>query len=313
MNINNIAEQILRKIPQGLSKLEQARFVYIELGKMVSYDEDYWYGNNKTKKRIYTSAQNVRDFKDIKDNKVICVSLSNLYNELMNKLGINAVQYRYEDDPHVYSILDIDGKQYKADLQRDLRYIQARRRTMFFCKMLYFVGENEKNEEELRKIDEKIGYTYEGEEEFEELIEGIKKNIELVEGIDQKILIILDALGRYPDIAKMGYIEKMGYYGGTFKKVLSDRERRGVGVNDMYMDKDGKRKYTCCISARRKDGTFGRMIYSENTGTFLPIEDEKIIELMRQGLKVVGNNRIPKLETNLSREETEDDELSMYE
>ena len=40
MNINNIAEQILRKMPKGLSKLEQARFVYIELGKMVSFDEE---------------------------------------------------------------------------------------------------------------------------------------------------------------------------------------------------------------------------------------------------------------------------------
>lgn len=56
------------KMPKGLSKMEQARFIYIELGRMVSFDEEYWFGNNTTRKGIYTSAQKVKDFKDITSN-----------------------------------------------------------------------------------------------------------------------------------------------------------------------------------------------------------------------------------------------------
>ena len=44
MDVYSIAEKILERIPTGLSKLEQARFVYIELGKLVSFDEEYKLG-----------------------------------------------------------------------------------------------------------------------------------------------------------------------------------------------------------------------------------------------------------------------------
>ena len=55
-----------------------------------------------------------------------------------------------------------DGVNYKADLQRDLKYIQARRKTVFFDKTVYFSKEPSINSEVLRRIDEKIGYLYEG-------------------------------------------------------------------------------------------------------------------------------------------------------
>ena len=32
---------IIRKMPADLTKLEQARYIYLELGKMISYDAQY--------------------------------------------------------------------------------------------------------------------------------------------------------------------------------------------------------------------------------------------------------------------------------
>lgn len=307
MNINNIAEQILRKMPKGLSKLEQARFVYIELGKMVSFDEEYWFGNREIKKRIYTSSQKVRDFKDLNDNKIICVSLSNLYNSLMRSIGIDARQQRDdEEDPHVYSIISIDGVNYKADLQRDLKYIQARRKTVFFDKTVYFSKEPSINSEVLRRIDEKIGYLYEGEEDLKNLIEEIESKTKSVEELEEKVKIILESLDEYQDIAQMGYIEKMAYYDSIIDRILTKRERNKIYKSEMYVDQNEKRKYTCCISVQKKDGNFYRTIYSENTGGFLPIEDEKILELMQNGLKMWGMSKIPGLKGKSKTIEQED-------
>ena len=144
--------------------LEKARFVYLELGKMVSFNEEYWFGNSKIKNKIYKSQTKIEDLKDIKNNKIICVSLSNLYNYMMGRIGIKAVQaHDVNDSRHVYSEFEIDGKRYKADLQKDLHFIQTKRRTWEFGEIDVLVADSEVNTEEIEKIDAKIGYSYQGE------------------------------------------------------------------------------------------------------------------------------------------------------
>lgn len=286
--------------------MEQARFIYIELGRMVSFDEEYWFGNTTTRKRIYTSAQRVKGFKDISSNKVICVSLSNLYNSLMNKIGIEAVQQQETDeDPHVYSIININGINYIADLQRDLKYIQAKRKTMFFGKEARLEDENSLTEDQLMQIDHKIGYLYDGEQELKSLISLLKRKVDFAENLEEKIEIILSTLGEYQDILHMGYVEKMGYYESIMKKVLTQKEKNKTFKNDMYVEDDEKRKYTCCISVQRQNGKYSRAIYSEKTGTFLRIEDEKIIELMENGLKMLRGQKIPGLNRKKVKENME--------
>ena len=56
MELDKVAKQIIDRMPKDLSDLEKARYVYIELGKLASFDADYWHGNTKTQKRLYTRA-----------------------------------------------------------------------------------------------------------------------------------------------------------------------------------------------------------------------------------------------------------------
>ena len=58
------------------------------------------------------------------------------------------------------------------------------------------------------------------------------------------------------------------------------------------MLKKMERKYTCCISANKEKNEYVRYIYSEKTGTFLPIEEKELIKLMDNGLRTVGNKKI---------------------
>lgn len=296
-----IAEQILRKMPQGLSKLEQARYIYIQLGQMVSFDEEYWLGNSKTKKRIYTSAQRVKDFKDLSENKIICVSLSKLYNDLLNQIGIKAVQQKEEGELHVSSIIFIGNNAYEVDLQRDLKFIQARRTTMFFGKDIDITGDEPIEDEVLRQIDEKIGYSYEGEKDLKELMDGINRKIDLMPSITEKITCILESIGKYQDILQMGYVEKMNYYDYIIARTLSSKEREKIQKVDMCFKKE-KEKYTRCISVANSNGEFTRFIYSEKSGTFLSIEDSNLIELMKKGLKTLRNQKITGLNKRCTKE-----------
>lgn len=300
MNIYNIAERILKKIPEGLSDLEKARFVYLELGKMVSFNEEYWFGNGKIKNKIYKSQTKIEDLKDIKNNKIICVSLSNLYNYMMGRIGIKAVQaHDVNDSRHVYSEFEIDGKRYKADLQKDLHFIQTKRRTWEFGEIDVSVADSEVNTEEIEKIDAKIGYSYQGEKNFRRLIANIENEIKKVDELDKKMNIILNKISEYEDISKMGYSEKIWYYYYIIKRMLTLQEKKRECENQLYTEDNDKRKYTCCISVLKRDGEFYRMIYSEKNGKFIPVEDEILIELIEDGLKTCRNEKIPGLKKKM--------------
>ena len=287
MDINNVSEHILNRMPEGLSQIEQARYIYIELGKLVSFDEGYWLGNRREKEKIYKSSRKIKEFKDLKSNKVICVSLSKLYNSLLNKIGIEAIEESEEEVKfaHVYSSIIIDGKIIKVDLQKDLKNIQAKLRIM------HFDEEREATSKMiLRKIDEKIGYSYDGEKKLKEIIERVKSRSLKCENFSDKIKIVLEEIESDQDILKMEYTEKMYFYDKIIS-LLFRIDGNKLAINDMI--KEGKEKrYTRCISVRDKDGTIKRFIYSEKAKIFLQITDLKLRELIKEGLNPMYNARI---------------------
>ena len=114
MDINNLTENVLRRMPANLTQIEQARYIYLQLGKLFTFDEKYWLGNSKTRRMIYRSARKIQTPKDLKSNKVICVSLTNTYNSLLQRIGIEAEAVHAEDDLHVYSISN-RWVEYEAD------------------------------------------------------------------------------------------------------------------------------------------------------------------------------------------------------
>lgn len=296
VDINNLALNILRRMPADLTQIEQARYIYLQLGKLVTFDEKYWLGNSRTRQRIYKSARKVQDFKDMKDNKVICVSLSNLYNGLLRKFGIEAEAVRAEDGIHVYTIFQIDGIEYEADLQRDLKFIQAHRRTRSFGTEPDYSSHKLITDKQLQQIDEKLGYTYEGEEAFSILVSRIKERLKSILGIEQKLKYVLNQIAEYQSELDLGYTERMLCYELVLADVFSSKDTGKVELMDMYVEKDGERKYTCCASANVQKNLYTRFMYSEKTGCFLPISDEELLKLMEDGLRTIANRKIKGLQ-----------------
>lgn len=292
MDINNLTENILRRMPANLTQIEQARYIYLQLGKLFTFDEKYWLGNSKTRRMIYKSAKRIQTPKDLKNNKVICVSLTNMYNSLLQRMGIEAEAVHAEDDLHVYTIFKIDGVEYEADLQRDMKFIQAHRKTRSFGREPDYSTRKLISDEQMQEMDDKFGYTYEGDEYLAILIDRLRDKLELLPNMEQKIKYALKKIERFEADTDMGFVEKMLYYEMILPDVLSSKESKKVQIMDMYVEKDGERKYTCCISANKEKNEYVRYMYSEKTGTFLPIDEQELIKLMSEGLRTVGNKKI---------------------
>ena len=292
MDINNLTENILRRMPANLTQMEQARYIYLQLGKLFTFDEKYWLGNSKTRRMIYKSAKRIQTPKDLKNNKVICVSLTNMYNSLLQRMGIEAEAVHAEDDLHVYTIFKIDGVEYEADLQRDMKVIQAHRKTRSFGREPDYSTRKLISDEQMQEMDDKFGYTYEGDEYLAILIDRLRDKLELLPNMEQKIEYALKKIENFEADTDMGFVEKMLYYEMILPDVLSSKESKKVQIMDMYVEKDGERKYTCCISANKEKNEYVRYMYSEKTGTFLPIDEQELIKLMSEGLRTVGNKKI---------------------
>ena len=292
MDINNLTENILRRMPANLTQMEQARYIYLQLGKLFTFDEKYWLGNSKTRRMIYKSAKRIQTPKDLKNNKVICVSLTNMYNSLLQRMGIEAEAVHAEDDLHVYTIFKIDGVEYEADLQRDMKFIQAHRKTRSCGREPDYSTRKLISDEQMQEMDDKFGYTYEGDEYLAILIDRLRDKLELLPNMEQKIEYALKKIENFEADTDMGFVEKMLYYEMILPDVLSSKESKKVQIMDMYVEKDGERKYTCCISANKEKNEYVRYMYSEKTGTFLPIDEQELIKLMSEGLRTVGNKKI---------------------
>ena len=156
-------DKIIEDIQKELNQIEMARYIYIQLGKYFSYDEKYITSESDEKKREIFD----RDIEDIENDKVVCTSLSRIYERLLKRVGINAktVLIPGERLGHAFTEIEIDGKKYFTGLIRDLMNIKTGFKTNeFMIDNPDRFGEASEftalSDEELKKIDDKIGYTY---------------------------------------------------------------------------------------------------------------------------------------------------------
>ena len=173
-----------------------------------------------------------------------------------------------------------------------MKFIQAHRKTRLFGREPDYSTRKLISDEQMQEMDEKFGYTYEGDEYLAILIDRLRDKLELIPNMEQKMKYALQKIEGFMSGTDMGFVEKMLYYEVILPDVFSTKEAKKVQIMDMYVEEDGERKYTCCISANKEKNEYVRYIYSEKTGTFLPIEEKELIKLIDNGLRTVGNKKI---------------------
>ena len=257
MKKQEFIQSIKEKLPNNLSELEIAKYIYIQLGKQKAFDEKYFFGNSKTRKKIYKLAeQNKIDSEQAsKNKKIICVSLSYLYRDILREFGINSVIA--EEMEHKYPIIVLkNGKRIRADLQLDLYNIHTKSKTKYF-------GTKEKYGEEL----------------VEELRD--EKNIE----IDKRIGYIKDE-NEYKDSfdKKLEYVELYKYYKSVLNKIDNKFLDKKIFALTCFRErKNGYKDYTMCLYSVEKSNV-NTYLFSKKEKRFLKVELSKIETLEKQGL-----------------------------
>lgn len=228
---NNAIEKLIAEIPEGLSDFEKARYVYLEMGKLFSYDEKYMFGNSKIRHKMYVRAEkNPISFDEMKLNqkkKAICVSMTKVYNSTLNKIGIKACEYVPYD--HYSSFFFIDGNRYTADLNNDLKFIQLHLPTKYFATLDGKIVDPIL----LEKIDEKLGYFYTGEEKIMNVINEAKEKNRNEKKLCNKVENIFNLSLKIDGIKDLGMIERNLTYDFLFKNILKGNEISKVRINKL--------------------------------------------------------------------------------
>ena len=165
-------EDIIKDIPQNLSKMEKARYIYINLCKQVSYNPNYIMTHSLDDKRIIFD-EDVQLEKWTK-NEVICSTISKLYQQLLDKVGISSeVIYMPGGEylGHMFVSFEIDGKNYYADPTHDILKSKKGFQTKCFGTMPY------QSEDDIKKNGDKyakFNFTEISKEELKEIDDSIR-------------------------------------------------------------------------------------------------------------------------------------------
>lgn len=299
--------EILEKMPKELNDIEKARYIYIELGKYFSYDERYLTAETLDDKRLIFD----RDINNIDDNKAICSSISKIYVKLLNEAGIKA-ETVYEEAKfcgHMFTKISIDDREYRADLVHDLLEIKKGFKTKNFMKN----GDNEKysldfseiEDEELFKIDKKIGYC-KNEMYMEDVIQMLKEEVKLlkdnssveaialkkelgVEDLTYKELFeyIIDFVGKYCVADNLNCIDKADYFHTILKEIVEDDEVRKYDFNKISCVENEDKMRIFLAFEDKEEGD--KLIYTFSDIDYVKkVNGEYIREKLNEGMRTLS-------------------------
>lgn len=301
--MEQLKDQIIAGIPDGLSMMEQIRYLYIELGKMVSFDERYWKGNSKMQKKIYRGSfrKKIEDLRT--DRRIICVSLSVMFQELLTEIGVYASLNQPDpEDPHINNLVLCDGKRYVMDLQRDLEYIQTNRRTRFFGKeKMAFDTFASISEEEEETMDRKIGYYREengGYDYAQDYLQDMTQQLQAKDRtLTEKVEFILAQSSKFKNLAQMHIVEKSKWYNLCFRACLTRKELISISEAFLRRVSDDRLVSTISVQDQAKEQCT-RFVYAEGNEKYYQIEEQELERLIQSGEYVTTRDRLVKNKPN---------------
>lgn len=293
MNIDKFTEKLKANMPEfdGDEKekiIKKALYIYVKLGKKKSFDEKYYFGNKETKEKIYRLAEKGDIRNELKGRKLICVSISRAYQEILKQFGIQSnVILENSYDNHVSLNINLgDGEYLNTDLQTELTRIQTKMELKHFGKG---------KEPEYRKLSKEqmleymleVGYVENKEDLLD--IEPMKKQIEGM-NIEEKVDYILNDEHIQKRAKKLRNIEVKHFYDKVFEKLMPNEMNRKIYSIGCYREKNGKteqekvkKKYTRCIYVINKNNV-SPYLYSKKEGRFIKCSLAEMDGFIQDGL-----------------------------
>lgn len=290
-------------------EIKKALYIYIELGKRKSFDEKYYFGNSKSKNKIYKLANDSRKNQNLKNRKIICVSLSYMYQSILKEFGIDCIiNKQSNDDLHVYPSVIIKSKRLiDADLQLDLENIQTKSRIRNFkC-----VEDEKKNQEILTKMLIEMRYIDSKKEYKDDFIEKMKSQVSKMDP-HQTLDYVLNNEGIYKGNEKMEIVEVIKYYRALLNKVIPNYIDRKIYMFNCFRKKnDDEKDYTVCVFSEEAD--ICPYLFSNKANRFIRVSNSRLKKLQDEGLNFgvwKGEKGANKLKKYIQNMERKDDEIN---
>lgn len=294
---------------ENVTDIEILRLIYIDLGQKMGFDPHYTFGNSKQKQAIYDRISNENEFDEMLEKKeAICKSIAYMFDMILSRYGFNSNVVFERDDrgdrkkrAHVYNVIkNNDGKKFIVDLVEDFEYIQTGSKTKSFAVSVCDEVTCLYSDEEMRRIDQKIGYIPEG-IYMDDILWMMDKAVENCFADDDLFEFIIDNFNKYFDIRNMGYVVRTHYYDRMIEHFFNrgrldangKRSFSKIERYDCYRVIDGERRYVPCIITTFKGEKIYLFDYEDDC--FKKVSAEEFIYMAHNGLEVPQKGRANKL------------------
>ena len=230
--------------------------VYIDLGLKMSFDEYFFFGGTKGKKKLYFAPHSISYLDNyFKSGKVTCISSAYILNYILNKLGIdNRVVVDNKDFrryKHTYNVIkEVSGQEYSVDLQDDIMNIRTHSRTWSFGLSLndnsYIVDLNKQKD-----IHKSIGYISNTNNYNDEYIYVLKSYLLFYDDFYNKINFILENI----DIKKydISYFERRWVHEKILRLLLNYKELSLIHTLELFRRIENKKEYINAFYVNNKN------------------------------------------------------------
>ena len=328
----NAIDKMIDLMPKNFTELQKARYLFINLGKLLAYDERFIVANNKAQRKLFKMAkEHVIEFNKIKEGakyKGICLDLNRLYANVLLKAGIQRVYINFGRGlgiPHDSVTATLDGHTYCLDLQRDLIHIQLNKRTDFFgfqddgeeyCdsilkdsevealdKSIEFTNYNYDGDKHVRKLRNK----FEGMYFFDDITEEEKKEYEEFNSLPfkKRVEAMLKDISTIPGVKELAYTERTNVYCNMIKNGLLFGQKENFRIDNLYsVDEETKLpkeviEVFTVVHMEDDKRRFARYIYDHVKKEYVEISNAKLLqriedEDLKAKKEITGMRRIRK-------------------
>lgn len=298
MELDDLVYELKKNMPQNLNEKEIARYIYIELGKLKSFNEKFYFGDQNVRENIYAKASLNKDDVGVNEEKLICIELSKLYRNVLNKLYKDkeilkqcniTVKVTEPRKPlgHVFNLIKFnDGTQIQADLTHDIYNIQSGFETEYFGTMkaneIYRNNIGIIPRKELEEMDIKIGYITKEEPYSNYILQEIK-----AETNGQMTLEKLDNILK--NRKTLNFLENKNFR-ETYKTVykilnecyLGDKNAKGIIYITSCSGKNNN--YTVCVQAE-SENNIKTYLLNRKMNKFINVSEMELIKLKKDGVQ----------------------------
>lgn len=267
-------KSIIEDMPLGLNPLEKLRYVYIKLGKIMSYDINVILEKNET--FIFNNLGNINNlWGSLSTGKITNISIVKILKYLCNLLDIDCEIILSNDYGYLCNKVLIDDKVLILDLMKDIPYIQCGFSTMYFS-----------NYNDDLELDKRIGYIqsiYNN-----DLIDNEIKKIMKSGNCDLEHLLLL--IQQLLNIDNIRPIELGIVLDGIFKKYFSSED---ITINNLYInDIYGNKEHFLLITGNNRHYS-----YNYRKKSFVEVSKQELVNnLNSKKIGIYLEEEIPDLE-----------------